>query len=291
MESILVSAPICIKVFDRKLRLVFINNWGAQEHKITRQEQFDSFDYFSTIAEGDRGKIKDAAEAAFSGETRYAEFGHVSGTSRQQWCFSAASPLKNSDGGTEYVIMCSLDFTEYTKAELSLKRERRMFKLLLDATPLCIKWFDKEGNLLSVNKAGKEEHFLTEKTDLEIKNWEYMECIDKKYHAIVKEKFAEALENKDGVEFTMEHAVGTSKGSWCRSKIAPVRNESGEVELVLFISQDITDEKKAGSQESIRIREIETMNKLMIGRELKMIELKKEIERLKKQQSAHEKSP
>lgn len=281
LEDILSSAPICIKIFNEDLQLVFINSWGLEEHKIESQAQFDSFDYFSTIVELDQAKIKIAADAAFSGKVQYAEFEHVPGLSKQQWCFSVASPLKSSSGSVEYIIMCSLDFTEYTKAELSLKKEKRMFKLLLDATPLCIKWFDKTGGLISVNKAGQEEHFLTGKNEEEIKAWDYMGCIDEKYHAVVKEKLAGALANKESGEFLVKHTPGTSKGVWYRSKISPARNENGEVELVLFISQDITNEKKSENTEKQRIEELETMNKLMVGRELKMVELKKEIEKLK----------
>ena len=47
-------------------------------------------------------------------------------------------------------------------------------------------------------------------------------------------------------------------------------------------AQDITDRKKAEEKLNVRTTELERMNAVMIGRELKMIELKKEIEELKK---------
>ncbi len=51
--------------------------------------------------------------------------------------------------------------------------------------------------------------------------------------------------------------------------------------LAMMVVNDITDHKKLEKDVLERNKELETMNKLMVGRELKMVELKKEIEELK----------
>jgi len=67
-----------------------------------------------------------------------------------------------------------------------------------------------------------------------------------------------------------------------RSKKIPILDEEGNPIYLLGISEDITEEKNAAKEVEEKIRQIESMNKLMIGREIKMQELKKEIEDLKR---------
>jgi len=57
---------------------------------------------------------------------------------------------------------------------------------------------------------------------------------------------------------------------------------SGKKEFLQVTIRDISEQKKIEELEKKRIQEIEKMNSLMIGRELKMMELKKEIDKLKK---------
>ena len=52
------------------------------------------------------------------------------------------------------------------------------------------------------------------------------------------------------------------------------------------IARDITDRKEADKKGKEHLEEIENINKLMVGRELKMIELKNEIEELKKDKAS-----
>jgi hypothetical protein len=54
------------------------------------------------------------------------------------------------------------------------------------------------------------------------------------------------------------------------------------------IQRDITKEKGVEERVKKREKELEQMNALMIGRELKMIELKKEISKLEERLGGHE---
>lgn len=66
------------------------------------------------------------------------------------------------------------------------------------------------------------------------------------------------------------------------------RDESGKIQGIFAAARDITAQKKLAEKEiaerekeSLRIAELEKFTKLSVGRELKMIELKNEIEALK----------
>ena len=62
----------------------------------------------------------------------------------------------------------------------------------------------------------------------------------------------------------------------------PIKDNNSKVLGLVGIHTNITERKKAEENLKKKVDELENMNKLMIGRELKMVELKKEIEVLKK---------
>lgn len=66
---------------------------------------------------------------------------------------------------------------------------------------------------------------------------------------------------------------------WVDSSIAPIFDDEGNIERYVSIRLLITDRKKLEEELSEKIRVLEVMNETMVGRELKMIELK---ERIKK---------
>lgn len=70
---------------------------------------------------------------------------------------------------------------------------------------------------------------------------------------------------------------------WYNDTITPLRDDEGNIEAVVTISRNITKLKKAQDKLQQNIRELETWQRLTVDRELKMVELKKEINRLKKE--------
>ncbi len=175
---------------------------------------------------------------------------------------------------------------ENEKICLELKEREKMFRTLLDTTPLCIKWFDKNGDLISINKNGREEHFLTDKTDEEIKKWNYFECIEKRYHQKIKDAMKLALEKGESSSFEIEHVAGTSKGEWCQSSFEPVKNEKGKVEYVLFLSRDVTYEKTKEGERQDYLKKIEDTKNALYN----ILEDSKESERRAQEESDYSKA-
>lgn len=63
--------------------------------------------------------------------------------------------------------------------------------------------------------------------------------------------------------------------------ITPVKDTREEITHFVAIKQDISERKASNEALQERTRELERMNALMVGRELKMVELKSEIDKLK----------
>jgi len=57
--------------------------------------------------------------------------------------------------------------------------------------------------------------------------------------------------------------------------------EIGKKKMDLVLLRDITYRKQVELELKEKIKELEELNSLMVGREIKMVELKKEVERLR----------
>ena len=86
-------------------------------------------------------------------------------------------------------------------------------------------------------------------------------------------------ENPLSVEFRFRRSDGTYRWVACRTRLQV--DEQGAPAAVVGGLVDIADRKVAEGHEFERLEEMEQFRRLAVGRELKMIELKKEIEHLR----------
>jgi PAS domain S-box-containing protein len=89
--------------------------------------------------------------------------------------------------------------------------------------------------------------------------------------------------NSGKPKFNFEEPQTTPEGNviWLKTSKIPLIDMQKNVIGVLGTYEDITERRKADEKLKQKNEELERVNKLMIGRELKMVELKKEIEELK----------
>ena len=103
------------------------------------------------------------------------------------------------------------------------------------------------------------------------------EFYEKMWTTIKTEKrpFVGEVKNKrkDGTEY------------WQEVRIYPIFGQYGDIKIFIGMEPNITTRKTAEGEAKRKFEEIDKMNKFMIDRELKMVELKKEIETLKSQLS------
>jgi len=76
---------------------------------------------------------------------------------------------------------------------------------------------------------------------------------------------------------------------WVEVNSYPMRDEKGEVIRAVETVMDITERVRLEEETKKRVKELEDFYEMAVGRELKMIELKKEIERLREELSRYKK--
>ena len=171
----------------------------------------------------------------------------------------------------------------FSSEEEKLKDSLKRYQAIIDSTPICIKVFDDKGNLLFINKGGRQEHFIKDTDD--IAKWDWVGTVKDEYKKQVTAAFQAGLKGVTS-RVIMEHTPEGSTHQWCEGIISPIKGADGKVAVLLFYSVDITKKKMAEMELEKKERdllsqneELERMNKLMVGRELRIAELK---ERLKK---------
>ena len=172
----------------------------------------------------------------------------------------------------------------FSSEEEKLKDSLKRYEQIIESTPICIKVFDGKGNLLFINKGGRQEHFIKDGED--IAKWDWVGTVKDEYRQQVMAAFQAGLKG-EASRVVMEHTPEGSTHQWCEGIISPIKGADGRVSLLLFYSVDITKKKMAELELEkkekdlfIQNEELERMNKLMVGRELRIAELKEKLKKL-----------
>lgn len=129
-----------------------------------------------------------------------------------------------------------------------------------------------------------------------------LELIGYTYQEIVGKKLWEIGVFRD-IELTKNAFVELKEKGYMHYEDLPLENKNGQEKSVEFVSnlypvgdihmiqcniRDITDRKIAENKSKVYMEGLEKINRFMTGRELKMVDLKKEIEQLKRKIEATE---
>lgn len=183
-------------------------------------------------------------------------------------------PIFDDKGDPLYLLGISEDITGRKIAEDALKRQQEDIQIIFDSIPAWIFFKDKENKFIQVNKSFCEAMGVT-KEQLEGKS--LFDFFPKEQADVYWKDDKEVIASGKGKTDIIE-PLHTSQGMlWVKTDKIPFRDTKGDIIGVIGFSIDITAEKKFEDEKEKKNQEVETMNKLMVGRELRMIELKKEV--------------
>lgn len=211
----------------------------------------------------------------------------------------SCTPLLDSEGNLDSIIHIMTDISEIKLVEENLIKERNKAQQYLEVAAVMMISIDKSGTVLLVNPKGCEILGYSKK-EIIGSNW-FDNYIPKHQRKEMKEVAQKAFAGE--IEFVKhyENNILTKKGEerlieWNNEVI---KDSEGNISSVLSSGTDITarriaEEELKKHREHLevlvqkRTRELEEknekldrINKLFVGRELRMAELKKEIEKLK----------
>lgn len=191
------------------------------------------------------------------------------------------SPLKRLEVGK------TADEIDTLRAEInnmidSLRTEKQMGKSLVDLVNAFIINIGSDGKIITINQKGAD---LLGYPKEEIIGQDWVKTfIPESARPTVSQVFNDLVSGKIEGNAHLENEILTKDKSiilisWHNTTI---KDNSGKVVSTLSLGEDITKEKEETSKKEAYSNDLEKLNATMVNRELKMIELKKEIGRLSK---------
>lgn len=231
--------------------------------------------------EDDWPKLKLAIERAFAkGEAEEELLLHtVNGPALHHF---KGTVLRNVEGEIVGLTGVGRDITERKKAE----EEIRKLSTAIEQSPAVVIITDAEGNIEYVNEAfamltGFSSKEVLGKNPNVLKSGENPPAVyDELWQTILSGRTWRGElcnKNKDGT-------LG-----WDDVSISPLKNKQEEITHFVGVQFDITNRKQAEEALNEQIQKLERFNKLAVGREMKMIELKEEINALLREAGRKEK--
>ncbi|MEI8097103.1 MAG: PAS domain S-box protein [Candidatus Moraniibacteriota bacterium] len=158
--------------------------------------------------------------------------------------------------------------------------EKEKFEMLMEASPDCIKLFNLDNKIEYMSPGGLKEHHFKSLEDAIGFDW--TETVVPEQREEIRQMIAQSIKEKKSFGLDVKHLPESADREWCHFIVNPVFDKKGEVKYFVGISRDISERKQ--SEEILQKNSVEQdrMNKVMMGRELKMIELKKENMALKR---------
>jgi len=180
-------------------------------------------------------------------------------------------PIRKN-GSIAGTVVVFRDISERKEAEEALRESRATARGLLDATQESLLLLDKEGIIIAVNQTAArrlqgtpEELIGTNRFDLLPQNLRE----SRRFH------FNSVLQTGNPADFE-----DVRDGMVFHLIYYPVQDKTGTIIGVAIFAQDITERKHMEEELTQNVEELERFRKLAIGREIKMIQLKEEINEL-----------
>jgi PAS domain S-box-containing protein len=163
----------------------------------------------------------------------------------------------------------SKEVAERKKTEDALIESRAAARALLDATQESLLLLDNKGIVLAVNETAASRF---QKTPEQLKGTSLFDLLPSEIKKARKARFDKVLGSGTPTDFE-----DTRNGRIFHSIYFPIQAKTGGVTGVAIFAIDITERKRAEEELHENIAELERFSKLAVGREERMIELKKEI--------------
>ncbi len=166
------------------------------------------------------------------------------------------------------------------RKEEMLIAERDMAQMIFDIAGVIILAMDLDGRITKINKKGCE--ILGYSSDEIVGEKWFDKFIPERLRGEVFHIFQALIAEGFDARDYFENAVLTKGGveryvAWHNNAI---RDKSGAIVGILSSGEDITSSKRAQDELQRRMMEIEKLNKFMIGREMRIIEMKREVNEL-----------
>ena len=188
------------------------------------------------------------------------------------WVSNRMSVEKDEAGRPLYRTFSLRDVTERKEAEAAVRRNEATLRGILDATSESVWLFSTDGTVLQANATALKR---VGRTGPEMIGRSFEEMMPPELARSRRARLLEVVELAQPVEFDDERA-----GVHFRHNFYPVLNPDGRVSAVVSYSRDVTGQKQAEEQNARQLAELQRWQAVMLDREDRNMELKREVNEL-----------
>jgi len=273
------SIPAWIFYKNKENKFIRVNKSFCEALGKTKEELENKslFDIYSK--EEAQAYWKDDLEVINTGKAKIGIIESTITSKGQRWVKTDKIPYYDEQKNIIGVIGFAIDITERVTAEELRNNSQLMLQNIIDLLPIRIFWKDINLRYLGCNivfakDAGKERtEELLGKDDLDMTWKEQADSYRKDDMSIINS-------GKSKLDYEEEQTTPTGNKIYLNTNKVPIKNDKGEIQGVLGTYIDITERKLNEDKLKSALEEANQMNKVMVDRELKMIELKNKIAEL-----------
>jgi len=282
-EDLLMSREIlenirdCVFIYEPNGKIIYVNKPAAKNRGYSVKELL-SINIKKLYPADQKTGLEQKIKKVLAGNTLTFESAHIKKNGAILPLEIIAHPF--DIGGKRYILSIGRDISVRKAIEDELKNQIRLNELIIDSLPLFFVAIDQNLRLLATNK---KMLLATGYKKNEVVNKDYLNIfipvperdgLRQVFAQLIKEKSPTLSENtilaKSGQKIVVE---------WHGSSILDSQNK---FRYLIGLGVDITAKKQSEQAAAKHLEEIEKLNRLMIDREQRMIELKQENERLKR---------
>ncbi len=156
------------------------------------------------------------------------------------WSFLAAAALTN--------LLITALLAERRQVEKTLRASEQRLRTMVETEPECVKVIDRQGNLLEMNAAGLA---MLEADSVQAAQthglFNFVELRDRPKFAALHQRVMQG--ERGTLVFRVRGLRGTLR--WLETHAAPMRDADGSITMLLGITRDVTDRRRA--EENLRI--------------------------------------
>lgn len=215
--------------------------WGKTVSQLSNKKIKDILPVLSAeqIVQNNRDVFENATKSE-------AEINLIDAKGNIHYLFVTKTPIKDMKGKIKYVVCTADDITEEKKAIINSLNNEKKLKAIFETANIGISITDRDGKYLMLNKylenyLGMTSDVIKTKTNLDITHPEDIE--------ISRNYFNEVLEKRID-SYRIEKRFIKNDGSiiWGDLSVSSVKNEQGDVELMVGMILDINTQKKINEE-------------------------------------------
>lgn len=263
------SVSALVSITDNKGDIIFVNSKFIEVSKYSEEELLGQNHRILKSGKQPQKMFDDLWATISSGKIWTGDIINKAKDGSYYWVDTSIAPVIGEDGNVDkyiavrYLINDKKELEDISKRFYLATNSAKIGIWEWDVVNNILKWDDQMYELYGIKKEDFSGAYDAWQSGL------YQEDKQAGDEAIKK-----ALNGDEDFDITFRVLWPNNEIHWIRAFANVIRNSSGDVTKMVGVNWDITQEKN-------RVGEIEKLNNFMIDRELKMIELKQEIKKLK----------